>query len=175
MNSKSHVINYLRVVFRKVNFRYQTVPTCNETHPVHTIVLDLKDPLVFYTPSIRGHKTFLCLESYLLLVHVGRFFLDCFLPFFMRVWAGTDSVLVVTIDKSIWKFKFLMALFSFVVCSMILLASSLYKAWSFFIPWTAFKLTLAWGEILTWPLTSSLKSCLCCFRSLLHLSHCQNH
>ena len=78
---KRYVINYGRIAFRKVNPGYLAVPACNETWPIHTIVLDLEDPFVFYTPLIREHKTFPCLAPYLLLVHVGKFFLDCFSPF----------------------------------------------------------------------------------------------
>ena len=56
-------------------------------HLVYTVVLDFEDPLVFYTPLIRGHKTF-CLEPYLLLVHVSKFYLDHFSLFSMRVLVG---------------------------------------------------------------------------------------
>ena len=65
-----------------------TVPTDNETHPVHTVALDLDDPLVFYIPSIEGPKTFLCFVPYLLLIHVGKFFLDHFSPCCMGVLVG---------------------------------------------------------------------------------------
>ena len=51
-------------------------------------MLDLEDPLVFYAPSIRGHKTFPCLMPYLLLVHIGKFLYDCFSPFCVRVCIG---------------------------------------------------------------------------------------
>ena len=85
---KSYVVNYQRVVFRKVDPGYLTVPACNKMCLVHPIALDLEDPLVFYTSSIRGHKTFLCLAPYMLLVHISEFFLDHILPFCMRVEVG---------------------------------------------------------------------------------------
>ena len=85
---KSCILNYWRVVFRKVDPRYLTGPACYEMHPIHTIVLDLEEPLVYYTPLIRGRKTFSCLVPYLLLVHVGEFILYCFSLFCTRVWVG---------------------------------------------------------------------------------------
>ena len=67
---------------------YLAVPACHKTHLVHAIALDLEDPLVFYTPAIRGHKTFASLASYLLLVNIGTFLANHLLPFFVRVFVG---------------------------------------------------------------------------------------
>ena len=53
-------------------------------HPVHTVALNLEDPLVLHTCMIRVEKTFACLVLYLLLVHVGKFLFDCFSPFHAR-------------------------------------------------------------------------------------------
>ena len=69
-------------------FQFMTVPTCDKTHLVHTVVLNLEDPLVLDTPMIRGHKTFACLVPYLLLVHLGEFLFDCFLSFHARTCIG---------------------------------------------------------------------------------------
>ena len=87
-DAKSYVVNYWREFFRKIDARYLTVPACNETCLVHTVPIDLEDPLVFYTTSIRGHNTFACLVPYLLLVHVGKFFFDSFSSFCVRVCIG---------------------------------------------------------------------------------------
>ena len=82
---KGNVINYQRVVFREVNSRYLTVPACQEMHSIHTVALDFEDPLVFYTPAIKGHKTFMSHTPYLLLVHVKEFLANSFLPLFQEV------------------------------------------------------------------------------------------
>ena len=81
---EGNVINYGRVVLGQINAWYLTVPTCNETRSIHTIVLDLEDPFVSYTLPIRGHKIFASLAPYLLLVHVDKFFANGFLSFFAR-------------------------------------------------------------------------------------------
>ena len=57
-------------------------------HPVHTIKLNLEDPLILYTPTIRGHKTFVSLAPYLLFVHVGKFLFNLFSPFYARTCTG---------------------------------------------------------------------------------------
>ena len=57
-------------------------------------------------------------------------------------------VSVVTMAKLMRKFKFL-ATFSCIASLMILLASSLYKAWSFFMTQITFALTVVLGEDIT--------------------------
>ena len=64
------------------------MPTHHKTCLVHTLVLDLENPLVFYAPAIREHNTVASHVSYLLLVHVGKFLEYLFSPLFARVFAG---------------------------------------------------------------------------------------
>ena len=78
---ESCAIYYWRIVFQEFNTGYLAIPTCDETHLVHTIVLDLEDLLVFHTPAIWGHKTLISHMLNLLLVHVSEFFTDCLSPF----------------------------------------------------------------------------------------------
>ena len=54
-------------------------------HPVHTIVLDLDNPLVLNVPAIRRHKTFASHVPYLLLVHIVKLFVNYFLPFCTKI------------------------------------------------------------------------------------------
>ena len=137
---KGYIVNYCRVVLRKINARYLTVPACNKTHLVHTVVLDCEDPLVFYTLLIGTHKSFAGLMQYLLLVHVCKLFAYGFSPFlkeFALGWfqasakavgfSGMGMVSLVTIAKSMRKFKFSLA-FSCVASLMSFLVSSLYEA-----------------------------------------------
>ena len=168
------------MILWKINARCLSVPTCDEMHPVHTVVLNLEDPLVFHTPTNRGHKTFACLELYLLLVHVSKFFLIAshhFMQDFALRWfqvlvkvlgsSGTGLVSVVTIAKSMRKFKFFYSTF-FLHCLLDnLLASSSCKAWSFFIAHTTFMLTVVWGVALTWSLISLSKNFHCLFQTSL--------
>ena len=74
--------------FGEIDTGYLTVPACHKTPPVHTVVLDLEDPLVFYTPVIRGHKTFVSLAPDLLFIHTGEFFAKCFSSLLARVFVG---------------------------------------------------------------------------------------
>ena len=73
-----------------VDTRYLAVPTCYETHPVNTIVLNFEDPLISYAPAIRGHKTLMHFLPYLLLAHVSKFFANIFLPFSARMLVGMN-------------------------------------------------------------------------------------
>ena len=56
-------------------------------------MLDLEDPLVFYTLAIREHKI-MSLVPYLLLVHVSKFLVNCFSPLFAIVFVGIFTSLV---------------------------------------------------------------------------------
>ena len=79
-----------------------SVPTCKEMHPVHTIALDLEDPLVFHTHLIGRHKIFACLMPYLLLVNVGEFLANGFLSFFLESCIGMIPGFV----KRSWFFRY---------------------------------------------------------------------
>ena len=138
-------------------------------HLVHSIALNLEDPLVLHASKIRGNKTFTCLAPYLLLIHINKFLFNCLSPFCLRICIGmvpgfgeglgsSGTGLVVTIARSIRKFKFLMALFSCVACLTILLALSLYEAWSFLMACTNFALIVVWGVAFSWSSTSSSKT-----------------
>ena len=83
-----NIIKYLRVFFREVNTGYLALPTCHKTCPVHTVALDLEDPLASNVPGSRRHKTIASHVPYLLLVHVGKLLVNCFLPFCARVGIG---------------------------------------------------------------------------------------
>ena len=130
-----------RVIFGEVDIRYLAVPTYYKMHPVHTIVLNFEDSLILMHLQLGGIRLHV---PYLLLVHICKFFVNCFSPFFARifvgmipsllsVWStsGVGLVLLVTMARLIKKFKFLMAFFSCIACLTILLALSLYQAWSF--------------------------------------------
>ena len=81
-------------------------------------------PFIFGAPTVWGHKTFMCHLPYLLLIHIGEIFANCFLQFFARIFVGmiqallnvlgssrVSLALLATLARSIKKFKFLVASF----------------------------------------------------------------
>ena len=76
------------IVFGEIDTRYLAVPTCYKMHPVHTIALNFKHPLIFDSPAIGGHKTFKHLSPHLSLVHNRELLANSFLPFSSRFFVG---------------------------------------------------------------------------------------
>ena len=91
---KFNIINYQRLVFGEINTRYLAVPACHEMHPVHTISLDLEDPLIFHSPTIREHKTLVSHAPHPLLVYAGELLVNCFPPFCTRICIGMIPMFV---------------------------------------------------------------------------------
>ena len=98
-------------------------------HPVHTVALDLEDPLVLHTPVIRGHKTLARHAPYLLFIHIRKFFMNFLLHLvqeFALGWfqalvkvfgfSGTGLVLLVTIARLMRKCHFFLVFLYWQFC-----------------------------------------------------------
>ena len=83
---KHNVVNYKEVAFGEDDAWHLTVPACYKLCLIHTVFLNLENPLNFYIPPIQGHKNFMCLSPYLFL-HVIEFLANDLTPFFVKLHA----------------------------------------------------------------------------------------